>query len=137
MKNIEMAKDYLSRAKYCLREAEEAMKDRNYPICIRRTQESLELASKSLLRYFGIEYPKEHDVGDALNLIKDRLPENIAKKVQDFQSLLTELAKVRGPALYGYEREGIPASKAFGKEYAEGKLNSVKELVLLYIDFIG
>jgi hypothetical protein len=137
MKNLEMAKDYLSRAKYCLKESEEPPKNENYPICVRRTQESLEPASKSLLRFFGIEHPKEHDVGDTLDIIRDKLPENIAKRIEDFKSLLTELAKVRGPALYGYEREGIPALKAFGKAYAEEKIKNVRELILLCIDLIG
>jgi hypothetical protein len=45
--------------------------------------------------------------------------------------LLGELAGVRGPAMYGYEREGIPSSKLFGVEYAEEVFSKVKEVVEL------
>jgi hypothetical protein len=137
MKNLEMAKDYLFRAKRCLEEANFAFKAKDYPGSVRRSQESLELTAKSLLRYLGVEYPKEHDVSDALEVIKDKLPSSIKQRLKEFKRLLTELAEVRGPAFYGYEREGIPPSKAFGKAYAWEKLKGVGELALLCIDFIG
>ena len=47
------------------------------------------------------------------------------------RSLLTELSRVRGPAFYGYEREGIPASEAFSKEYAGDKFQNVSKIVSL------
>lgn len=46
-------------------------------------------------------------------------------------SLLTELSRVRGPAFYGYEREGIPASEAFSKEYAGDIFQKVSKIVSL------
>ncbi|MFZ2071240.1 MAG: HEPN domain-containing protein [Halobacteriota archaeon] len=75
MKTDEMVKDYLYRAKWCLKEAEMALSGENYPMCVRRSQEALELVVKSLLRSLAIEYPREHDVGDALGYIEEKLPD--------------------------------------------------------------
>ncbi len=69
MKTTEMVKDYLFRAKWCLKEAEMALSEENNPMCVRRSQEALELVIKALLRSMAIEYPREHDVGDSLTFV--------------------------------------------------------------------
>ena len=79
MKNVEMARDYASRSRWCLGEAQRALEGRNYPICVRRSQEALELATKAVLRYLGLEYPREHDVGEALQEI-EKLPGYLKEK---------------------------------------------------------
>ena len=61
-----MVKDYLYKAKRCLKEADLALQDRDVPGIIRRSQEALELAVKALLRALGIEYPRVHDISDVL-----------------------------------------------------------------------
>lgn len=136
MKNVEMAADYAYRATRCLREAELALSEGDFPGTIRRAQEALELALKAVLRALAVEYPREHDVGDALAEVKDRLPGYLAEKMNDIQKILTELARVRGPAFYGYEREGIPARRAFGEEYAMRILGAVREYVGLCRNFL-
>ncbi|MFQ6051450.1 MAG: HEPN domain-containing protein [Candidatus Hydrothermarchaeota archaeon] len=136
MKSEEMVKDYLFRAKRCLKEAETAFEEDDYPGAIRRAQESLELSVKGMLRYLGVEYPREHDVGDALEAIQTKLPNYIVDRIPDFKKYLLELARIRGPAFYGYEREGIPASKAFGREYANDILNAVRNLTSLCFRFL-
>lgn len=108
-----------------------ALSEKNYSMCVRRSQESLEMAIKALLRSMAIEYPKGHDVGDSLIYIEKKLPDYLRSEVPFLRSLLTELSRVRGPAFYGYEREGIPASEAFSKEYADDKFQSVSKIVSL------
>lgn len=44
MKNVDMAKDYAFRAKRCLREAELALSEHDFPGAVRRSQEALEMA---------------------------------------------------------------------------------------------
>ena len=39
--------------------------------------------------------------------------------MRELVDLVSELAAVRGPAMYGYEDRGIPASEAFSTSYAE------------------
>lgn len=129
MRNVEMARDYAQRALRCLREAELALSESDAPLAIRRSQEALELAVKALLRALGIEYPRSHDVSDALLEHWERLPEPIRGRAEDLARLVADLAAVRGPAFYGYEREGIPASRAFTLSYAERVYGRVKPYV--------
>lgn len=132
-----MAKDYAERAKWCLKEAELALIGNNSAICVRRSQEALELAAKSVLRYLAVEYPSEHDVSDALMEVEKKLPPYLVSELQSITKALAELARVRGPAFYGYEREGIPASRAFSKEYAKSTFEEVKRLVGLCLSLLG
>ncbi len=137
MRNQEMARDYLHRARRCLKEAELAVQDGDAPGALRRSQEALEMAAKATLRYLGVEYPREHDVSDALPEIEGRLPDHFRQRIGEFKRLLSELTKIRGPAMYGYERQGIPASKAFSMDYAKQVFAQVRELVDLCAKFIG
>ena len=131
MKSREMAEDYAYRARRCLREAELAYSEQDYPGVVRRAQESIELAAKVLLRLHGIEYPRVYDVGDALKRLKNKVSKELAINLPDIIELLSNLSKLRGPAFYGYEREGIPARRAFSKEFAEETLRKVEKLVSL------
>jgi len=131
MINKDMARDYMNRSARCLKEAEIALSDNDAPMVIRRSQESLELGTKALLRAMAIEYPREHDVTDALIANRKKLPESLGSRIDELVRLVTELASVRGPAFYGYESEGVPASRAFSIDYATGVLNSVRELVAI------
>ena len=137
MRNTEMASDYIYRARRCLREAELALSEGDYAGAVRRSQEALELALKAVLRYLAVEYPREHDVGMVLKQVSDRLPSYVGEKLQEIVEISAELARVRGPALYGYEREGIPAREAFSRDYAENVYYRVKEIVDLCSRFLN
>jgi HEPN domain-containing protein len=130
-----MAEDYAERAKWSLREAEDAFSGGNNAICVRRSQEALELAAKAVLRRLAFEYPREHDVSEALEACAERLPEYLRASLNELKMMLVELARVRGPAFYGYESEGIPASQAFTREYAAEVLDKVRRLVALCVRF--
>jgi len=135
MKSTTMARDYAERAKWVLREAKEALDATNYAICVRRSQEALELSAKAALRRLGIEYPHEHDVSEALDAVADRLSDSLRERLDEIKALLAELARMRGPALYGYEAEGIPASEAFTKNYAKEMLHKIRPIVDLLAAF--
>jgi len=68
-------------------------------------------------------------VSDALLEHRSRLPQPIKGKVEDLARLVSDLAALRGPAFYGYEREGIPASRAFTESYAKRGYRRVEEYV--------
>lgn len=131
-----MASDHIFRAQRCLKEAELALREKDYAGVVRRAQEALELAIKAVLRYLTVEYPKEHDVSGVLLQVENRLPHHLKEKLQDIMDLSAELARVRGPALYGYEIEGIPAREAFGGEYAENIYHRVEAIVNLCSEFL-
>jgi len=135
MRSARMAKDYAERATWVLKEAEQAFGAANYAISVRRSQEALELSAKAALRRLGVEYPHEHDVSEALDTIAGRLPDDLRQRLDEIKGLLAELARVRGPSLYGYEVEGIPASEVFTTEYARQTLDKVKLIVDLLAKF--
>jgi len=132
-----MAEDYIERAKRYIREAERAFLEGDFPTTVRRSQESLEPGVKAVLRDLAIEYPREHDVGDALHELETKVPAYLEREIPTFKELLSELARARGPAMYGYEREGIPPRKAFREEYAGEKLKVVKKLLALCARFVA
>jgi HEPN domain-containing protein len=82
-----MAKDYAERARWVLREAEEALEATNYAISVRRSQEALELSAKAALRRVAIEYPREHDVSEALEAAADQMPDNVRKQLEEIKAL--------------------------------------------------
>lgn len=135
MRTTKMAKDYAERARWVLKEAENALATENYAVSVRRSQEALELSAKGALRRLAVEYPREHDVSEAVEATADRLPDNIREQVGEIKALSAELARIRGPALYGYEAEGVPASEAFTKDYATETLNRTKTIANLLIRF--
>lgn len=130
-----MARDYAERARRFLAEAQNALSAGDNATCIRRTQEALELAAKAVLRRLAMEYPREHDVSEALDAAALRFPNELKERSDEIKSLLTELARVRGPAFYGYEAEGKPASEVFTHDYAEGTLSRVKPIVNMLVEF--
>jgi len=130
-----MAKDYAERASWVLKEAEGALVAANYAISVRRSQEALELSAKAALRRLAIEYPHEHDVSEALEAAADRLPDDVRRQLEEIKALSAELARIRGPALYGYEAEGVPASEAFTTDYTSRMLDRVKPIVNLLVRF--
>gem|GEM_PF-2406179 len=91
-----MAKDYIKRAERCLLESESAFSDGDYPMAVRRAQECVELSLKAALRAFAIEYPKRHDVGDALNLLKGKAPAWFSSRIPHLSAVSSDLARKRG-----------------------------------------
>ncbi len=123
-----MAIDYIKRAKRCFKESKSAFEDGDYPITIRRAQECVELSLKSVLRSIAIEYPREHDVSASLEIVKEKFPDWFSFKIPEFIQISKDLAKKRGPALYGYEAQLKPASDIFSKNDAEEALMSADKV---------
>lgn len=111
-----MAHDLLTRAGRCLREARVAYDEGDYALCVRRAQEVIELAIKGLLRLVGIEFPREHDVSEVLIGSAARFPERWREVLPELARCMREITPKRGPAMYGLEAQGIPASEAFDEE---------------------
>jgi len=135
LKSTNMAKDYADRAQWSLKEAQDALRNGKNAICVRRSQEALGPSTKAVLRRLAIEYPREHDVSEAIDTAASQLPPYLDDHVAELKTMLTELARVRGPAFYGYEAEGIPASQAFTQEYASKTLENTKVMVELCTRF--
>ena len=70
-----------------------------------------------------------------MEAMADRLPHDNGERAGEIKALSTELATIRGPALYGYEPEGVPASEAFTKDYATEMLEGTRTIANLLIGF--
>lgn len=123
-----MALDYVKRARSCFRESRAAFDEKDYPMTVRRVQECVKLSLKAVLRGIAIEYPREHDVSKALDMVKGKVPDWFSYKIPEFAEVSRDLSKKRGPALYGYEAELRPASDIFSKKDAEEALASGEEI---------
>lgn len=123
-----MTFDYIRRAKSCFRESKAAFDEEDYPMTVRRSQECVELSLKAVLRGIAIEYPREHDVSKALEMVKGKVPDWFSSKIPEFMEISKDLSKKRGPALYGYESELKPASDIFNIKDAKEALASAEEV---------
>ena len=112
--NIEAAKSMMKEAGDCLEEAQRAYTKSSYNLAVRRSQETVELALKGILRLIGIEYPKVHDVGDVFleHMVKFSQDVDNLKKIA---TISRRLAKDREPSFY---MERI-YSEAIAKETVE------------------
>jgi len=121
-----LAVDYLERARSRLTDAESAFKRGDYPETVRYSQEAVELSLKAVLRIFGIEYPKVHDVGDILYVNMDKYPEWFRNEIDNIREISRELALKRAPAMYGLEVSGKSPSELFDKDDSLEALKSGK-----------
>lgn len=133
--NLELAEAYLEDAIYSLEESKIAYNKGYYHRVIRRAQECIELCIKAILRLYGMEYPRAHEVSSILIKIKEKLPIWFREHLEFVVEVSISLAMQRGPSFYGDEYKKVPAKKLFKKEdalkallHAERVLNLVKKL---------
>ena len=113
--NRELGKRLIAEAGKILRwELKTAVKNKDWNLAVRRSQEVVELSLKGALKMLGIDFPKVHDVGMIfLNGAKEKgapLSEDALTKIQQGSKWLAE---ARAPAFYverNYSKED--ASKA-------------------------
>jgi HEPN domain-containing protein len=129
--NRELGETYLDDAEYSLKECEQALKNSYYHRAVRRAQECIELCLKAALRLYGVEYPRTHEVGSSLLIIKDMLPEWFRRELNFMIEASTGLALQRAPSFYGDEYRKTPARKLFKKEDAERALDTAKKVINL------
>lgn len=116
MINKRMAENYLADSASILLEAEGARSRKLHHRAIRLSQESLKLTLKAVLRAVGVEYPKEHDVSDAMRENLDKLPDWFRSSTGYLEEGSLWLSQRRGPSMYGDEIAGKPASELFTAE---------------------
>lgn len=125
-----MAREYIARAKRTLQEANSAFRQEDYALTIRRAQETAELSLKAVLRFLAVEYPKEHDVRDVLFAVSASrtLPKWFSSEVEIMADASSDLARKRGPALYGDEQAMKPPSQLFTRKDAAKALEDAERI---------
>ncbi len=119
MRSLEVAKSYLRQAEARLRDAVDAVQEKNHPYAVRLSQECVELSLKGVLRAVGIEYPRVHEVSDILPRIKDRFPDWFKDEVDFLRESSRSLFKKREPSLYGNEAGILSPDEVMSSSDAE------------------
>jgi HEPN domain-containing protein len=141
MTNDEMAQSYLLTAQYSLKQAEAACSDQVWHLAVRRCQEAAEMALKAALRLVGVEVPRVHDVGFALQDKRDRFPTWFQERIDRMVRISRGLRGDRELSVYGDEALGRPPQAIFtmidaneGLEEAAFVLEQVGQIFAEYQD---
>ncbi len=130
MTNEDLARALWLEAETILEEARGLLRRGAWNPVVRRAQEAVELALKAVLRRVGVEVPRVHDVGPALRLHADRLPDSLRAQVEVFAGISQRLARERERSFYGDEEGGRGPQALYAREDAEQAL-SYPDSVLL------
>ncbi|MEW6685561.1 MAG: HEPN domain-containing protein [Candidatus Edwardsbacteria bacterium] len=101
------------------RDVTSALRDADYNLVVRRSQEVVELALKGALKILGIDYPKVHHVGDIFRKTISRKGVKITDEVcQKIERISLWLSETREPSFYFERRfrkeDGLKARKDAG-----------------------
>jgi HEPN domain-containing protein len=118
-----LAQEYLKRSKKRLKAVLVLFKEESYADVVRECQEIVELCGKGILRLFGIDPPKFHDVSYLL-LDISRKYKQYEKDFKKYSKISKWLRKERELAFYG-EIDFIP-SEEYTKNDAKKALNGAK-----------
>jgi hypothetical protein len=103
MQNRSLASDYVQRAAVRLQALEVLFKAESWADVVREAQEIVELTLKGLLRAYGVDPPRVHDVSDVLLAERERLPSALRDHLQSLADISRELRRDRELAFYGAE----------------------------------
>lgn len=103
MRNRELAADYVARATLRLGAIDVLYEARGWADVVREAQEAVELALKGVLRHFGVEPPRVHDVSTVLLPLKDRLDPALHADLERAAHVSRDLRRDRELAFYGAE----------------------------------
>jgi hypothetical protein len=124
MRNQALAADYVRRAEVRLRAIEVLLEGQSWADVVRESQETVELALKGLLRAFGIDAPRIHDVSEVLLAERKRLPAALSARVDDLAAVSRDLRRDRELAFYG--AEDLTPTTFYSKADAERALEGAR-----------
>ena len=100
-----------------------------YNNAVRLCQEAVELCLKSVLRLYGIEYPRAHDVGHVLRQYSNLFPDWFRERIPEIARMSRDLCYNRGPAMYGDEDAEVPPEELYDETDAA---EAIKGATLVY-----
>jgi HEPN domain-containing protein len=124
MRNRGLAGDHVHRAEARLRAIEVLFEAKSWADVVRESQEVVELALKGLLRAFGIDAPRIHDVSDVLIEQRARFPETLRKDIGRLAAISKQLRRDRELAFYG--TEDLTPSEFYSREDAVGAMEGAQ-----------
>jgi HEPN domain-containing protein len=127
MQNRELAADHVRRAQVRVRALDLLFDADSWADVVRESQEALELALKGLLRAYGVDPPRAHDVSDVLLAERERLPEAIRGRLAELASASRDLRRDRELSFYG--AEDLTPSAFYEKQDAERAREMARDAV--------
>jgi len=103
MRNLDLAHDYLKRARVRLAALDVLYEGESWADVVRESQEVVELTLKALLRASGVDVPRVHDVAPILHAERARLPGSLAPFIDELADASRQLRRDRELAFYGAE----------------------------------
>jgi HEPN domain-containing protein len=103
MQNRDLAMDYLRRSDARLKALDVLYAESSWADVVREAQEIVELVLKALLRSYGVEAPRVHDVSHIMLREAARLPAGLAKDLPRLAEISKNLRRDRELAYYGSE----------------------------------
>lgn len=131
MTSGEIARSHLRQARLILAEAERYQGDGVWHLAVRRSQESVELALKGLLRAAGLEIPHVHDVSAFLVEHSARLPAVVRPHLDRLVSVSRRLRREREVSFYGDEESGAAPDRLYTPGDAEQAVGDARVVVEL------
>jgi HEPN domain-containing protein len=95
MTGVTLAHSYFDKARKRLRALSVLFEDGAFSDVVREAQELVELVLKGILRFVGIEPPKQHDVGRLLLQHRERFPVEVTSVVERLADISHRLRKER------------------------------------------
>lgn len=135
MRNRELARDYLRRARIRLDALDVLFEAGSWADVVRESQEIIELTLKGLLRCRGIEPPRIHDVSAILLAERDRLPTELDCDVDWLADTSRQLRRDRELAFYG--AEDLTPTDFYTRTDALAARKSARRVVELVDPFVG
>ena len=135
MRNRDLARDYLRRAKVRLAAVDVLFDAESWPDVVRESQEIIELTLKGLLRSCGVEPPRLHDVSRILIAETDRLPADLLCDVDWLADTSRHLRRDRELAFYG--AEDLTPSDFYSRTDASHARDSARRVVELVYPHVG
>ncbi|MBX3023661.1 HEPN domain-containing protein [bacterium] len=133
MTSLALARAHFDKARRGLRALRTLLEDEAYSDVVREAQELVELALEGMLRFVGIEPPKQHDVGALLLEHAGRLPAAVAAETERLAAISKRLRRERELAFYG-DDDFIPTEE-YRREDAEAALADATFVVGLIARF--
>lgn len=127
MRNLDLARDYVTRAEVRLRALDVLFAAESWADVVRESQEAVELALKGLLRAHGIDPPRLHDVSGVLEAERERFPAPVRQALPRLGRVSRELRRDRELAFYG--AEDLTPSGFYSREDALRARDGAREVV--------
>ena len=135
VRNIGLAADHVRRAEIRLEALDVLFARESWADVVRESQEVVELALKGLLRAYGVEPPRIHDVSDVLLAEKGRFPDSLREKLDDLVSISRELRRDRELAFYG--AEDLTPSGLYSRSDAERARDGARRTVAAVLPHVA